>query len=209
MRTLTTLVLFVSLLISGCKKAPTPAAKGSDDSYRLETPIPGGTQVGSVAFEITPVSTCSAGAHCFDASYSEQGRFARFRIILEAGRSQVDKYKMVFGSGYLLPNEGSDSSLFVQKLMHALEAHKTPQKPQRVRKLPFEYVILGEHQTREKDGGFVNKPGDWTAAKIFLGKGEDEGEVFLNFNAKAGKAEFSIKDPEYGDIVLAELAKIL
>ena len=43
--------------------------------------------------------------------------------------------------------------------------------------------------------------------KIFFG--DDEAEVFLNANPVSGKAEFSIKDPDYGDQVLAELAKVL
>jgi hypothetical protein len=33
--------------------------------------------------------------------------------------------------------------------------------------------------------------------------------MFLNTDPKAGKAEFSIKDPDCGDAVLAELAKVL
>ena len=45
--------------------------------------------------------------------------------------------------------------------------------------------------------------------KIFLGEGESEGEVFLNFNSAVGKAEFSIKASDYGDFVMAELAKVL
>jgi hypothetical protein len=36
-----------------------------------------------------------------------------------------------------------------------------------------------------------------------------EAEVFLNTNTVLGKAEFSIKDPDEGDQVLAELAKVL
>jgi hypothetical protein len=45
--------------------------------------------------------------------------------------------------------------------------------------------------------------------KIFLPKGGDDGEVFLNFNAVLGKGEFSIKDSDYGDYLLRELAKVL
>jgi hypothetical protein len=45
--------------------------------------------------------------------------------------------------------------------------------------------------------------------KAFLSEGESEGEAFLNFNSAVGKAEFSIKDSDYGDFVMAELAKVL
>jgi hypothetical protein len=69
-------------------------------------------------------------------------------------------------------------------------------------------VILGENQSRSSDGSFSDKlRGDWIAMKIFLANGE--GEVFLNLNPGASKAEFSIKDSDYGDVVLAELARIL
>jgi hypothetical protein len=43
--------------------------------------------------------------------------------------------------------------------------------------------------------------------KLFFG--DDQGEVYLNFSPMLNKAEFSIKDPDYGDFVIAELAKVL
>jgi len=45
--------------------------------------------------------------------------------------------------------------------------------------------------------------------KILIGNGEDEGEVFLNFNPVSRKAQFSEKDIDYGDTVLAKLATVL
>jgi hypothetical protein len=33
--------------------------------------------------------------------------------------------------------------------------------------------------------------------------------VFLNLNPVSGEAEFSMKDPYYGDYVLEQLAKVL
>ena len=45
--------------------------------------------------------------------------------------------------------------------------------------------------------------------KIFIGNGEDEGEVFLNFNPVSRKAQFSEKDIDYGDVVVAKLATVL
>ena len=92
----------------------------------------------------------------------------------------------------------------------ALQAKKVPTNVHRVETVPFDYVILGQNQSRSSDGGFGDSPrGNWTAMKIFLGEGESEGEVFLNFNSAVGKAEFSIKDSDYGDFVMAELAKVL
>jgi hypothetical protein len=57
-------------------------------------------------------------------------------------------------------------------------------------------------------GGFVpTPPGGWLVMKAFAKGGE--GVFFLNLNEKAGKCEFSIKDPDCGKIVIAELAKVL
>jgi len=45
--------------------------------------------------------------------------------------------------------------------------------------------------------------------KIFIGEGDQKGEVFLNLNPVLGKGQFSIKDPDYGDTVLGQLASVL
>ena len=45
--------------------------------------------------------------------------------------------------------------------------------------------------------------------KIFIGEGEQESEVFVNLNPAIGKGQFSIKDADYGDKVLKQLATVL
>jgi hypothetical protein len=46
--------------------------------------------------------------------------------------------------------------------------------------------------------------------KIFLTtKSEGDTEVFLNLSPATRKGEFSIKDPDYGNAVLAALATVL
>lgn len=115
---------------------------------------------------------------------------------------------MSSGHGKFVSLPGSDAAVFVADLARALQARKAPSNVKRVDALAFDYVILGENQSRSRDGGFSDSPkGDWTATKIFLG--DDQGEVFLNLNPTSKKAEFSIKDSEYGDFVVAELAKVL
>lgn len=76
--------------------------------------------------------------------------------------------------------------------------------------LSFNLVVLGENLSRDAGGGLSDKPpGDWISTKIFLPKDGDDGEVFLHLNPILGKGEFSIKDSDYGDFVLQELAKVL
>lgn len=95
-------------------------------------------------------------------------------------------------------------------LKKALEAKTAPANIRRVKELPFTYVNLGDNLSQALGGGFnPSPPGDWTAIKIFIGQGEQEAEVFVNFNAAIGKGQFSIKDPDYGDLVLNQLATVL
>ena len=109
-----------------------------------------------------------------------------------------------------LPNPELDASVLLADLKKALEAKTLPLKVERVRNLPFQFVSLGKHQSQAFGGGFNAKPpGNWTPMKIFIGEGEQEGEVFLNLNPAIKKGQFSIKDADYGDIVLAQLARVL
>ena len=117
---------------------------------------------------------------------------------------------MSSGQGAFIAVPGSDASAMLAALKKALEAKQIPAHIRRAPRLPFEYVILGENDSQAKGGGFSdNPPGNWTAMKIFLGDGEDESEVFLNFNPVSGKAQFSEKDSDYGDTLLAKLATVL
>src|SRR5690348_9251660 len=96
------------------------------------------------------------------------------------------------------------------ELKKAREAKALPSKVQRSKDLPFTFVNIGDNLSQAANGGFnVEAPGNWTAIKIFIGDGEQEAEVFLNIKPVIRKGQFSIKDPEYGDLVLAQLAKVL
>jgi hypothetical protein len=50
-------------------------------------------------------------------------------------------------------------------------------------------------------------PGHWTTGKLFLADGD--AEVFLNLDSEEGIGEFSIKDEDFADVVIRELAKVL
>ena len=113
------------------------------------------------------------------------------------------------GGGRFLAVAGSDSSVLLDDLMKALEAKQAPTRSPRIAELPFDAVVLGVQQSLSSNGYSENPPGDWMLLKIFLPKGGDEGEVFLNLNPVLGKAELSIKDSGYGDYVVGQLAKVL
>jgi hypothetical protein len=167
----------------------------------------------SVGFDIVPVP----GAHSASewiATYQSEGKTAKFRIVLEAGKSMGDATPsgpdIQAGSGKFVAEQGSDSSVLLMDLKKALQAKRLPKKVKRAASLPFELASFGDKQSRFPDGGFTGKPaGNWTPMKIFIGEGERESEVFLNLNPVLGKGEFAIKDVDYGDSVLAALATVL
>jgi hypothetical protein len=91
-----------------------------------------------------------------------------------------------------------------------LQAKVEAARVERVSELAFQYVRFGKDLSRTSKGGLATTPkGTWTAIELFLGEGENEAEVFFNVSPSTGQGEFSIKDAEYGDLVLAEVAKVL
>jgi len=163
---------------------------------------------GSVQFDIKPLES-KAGAAQWVATYSARGKTARFRIELSATTpSKSTDFPLSFAKGRILSEPGSDASVLLVDLKKALEAKTIPTSVGRVASLPFEFVILGKEQLRSSDGSFSGSPaGERVNMKMFLANGE--GEVFLNLNPTTNKGEFSIKDADYGDVVIAELAKVL
>ena len=161
----------------------------------------------SVGFDISPLPSHD-GLRRWLATYTAQNKTAKFMIVIGPSSEEGKSVKLSLGSGAIQAVADSDASSMLIALAKALEAKHVPAHVQRALQLPFTYVILGENDSQASEGGFSAKPGgDWTAMKIFIG--DDEGEVFLNFNPVSGKAQFSEKDIDYGDIVLAKLATVL
>jgi hypothetical protein len=167
----------------------------------------------SVGFDIHPVQSGN-GSQAWLASCVSKGKTARFRIELEPAHVSAAKdskdFSFRFGKGRFVAEQGSDAEVLVMDLKKALAAKALPSKVERSATLPFTFVNLGENMSHDSGRGFSEKPrGSWTAMKIFLEAGDQEGEVFLNLNPQQGRGEFSIKDEDYGDFVVAQLAKVL
>jgi len=148
------------------------------------------------------------------AKYISKGKTAKFRIELGSPKPINDKESRDFdiqqGEGKFIAEPGSDASVLLADLKDALEAKMFPAKVRRAHDLPFVFVSFGQNQSQDAGGGFnASPPGHWTPIKLFIGEGKQEGEVFLNLNPVIKKGQFSIKDPDYGDIVLAQLARVL
>jgi hypothetical protein len=193
------------LVTSGCTRPTTPGQGRTAEAYVSDS--------GSVGFDIRSLKGQS-GSLRLEASYESRGRLAKFAIEFgpthNVESTDSKDFPMGTGQGRFLAEPGSDATVLLADLQKALEAKTTPAKPQRVQALPFTFVNLGDNLSQAREGGFnANPSGGWTAIKIFMGEGEQEGEVFVNFNQAIGKGQFSIKDADYGDLVLKQLATVL
>jgi hypothetical protein len=146
----------------------------------------------------------------YECVYQARGKTARFRLQIRQEHPVSGEIPMAPADGKFLAVANSENSALLEDLMKALEARRLPAQSPRIAELAFDAVVLGERQSRSSGGGYFEKPpGDWKLLKIFLPKGGDEGEVYLNLNPVLGRAEFSIKDSDYGDYVLGQLAQVL
>jgi hypothetical protein len=163
---------------------------------------------GWLMFSLRPADGASPdNVKRYQAAYVTDGKTARFDIELTMARSS-GQTPVAFTKGKFIAVPNSDASGLLLALQKTLQAKTLPSNPVRVAELPFSAAILGEHVSHSPNGGFaVKPPGNWTTIKLFLGDGSSE--VFFNLNPVLGKGEFSIKDPDYGDGVLQELAKVL
>lgn len=186
--------------VSGCSK---------------EGKAPQSESPGSVLFKIesAPVTgTSDADTQCWRATYDIGGKTACFRIEVSLKKPAGDS-PFAFTKGVFYREKGSEPEVFLRRIADALEA-RAPVKPsQRVEMLPFTAAILGTDLSRGTGddvlaGSFTSKPkGNWIALKVFLADGE--AEFFLNLNPTTRTGEISIKDAEYGNIAVTELAKVL
>jgi hypothetical protein len=144
------------------------------------------------------------------ASHESKEGMARFRISLVL-KKLGGELPVSFSRGALIRENDSKPVEFLREVAKVLEAkHYKPGK--RADRLDLTLAILGQNLSRGSGtnqiaGGFTSEPaGDWITTKVFVADGE--GEFFLNLNPKQGIGEISIKDPEYGNIVLKELSRI-
>jgi len=168
----------------------------------------------SVGFDIEPVQS-DDGSSQWLATYKAGGKVAKFKIEIGPGRELDDKDSkglgIKSGKGKFVSVPGSNASVLLADLRKALEAKTLPSKVKRVPELPFTFVSFGEHLSQAVEGGgFSGDPlGNWTPIKIFIGESNSEVQLFLGLNPVIEKGQLSMKDPDYGDLALAQLARVL
>ena len=151
------------------------------------------------------------------ATYGDGQSRAQFIIELQAERKRAidekgsavlgDSIGMSFGRGTLRHVPESHPAIFFEELGKALAASAPKLSNAKLDALPFDVAFLGRPVARNPVGGFGPGPGDWYTTKLFIG--EDQSEVYFNFNLVSGEAEFSIKDEDYGNTIVSELSKVI
>ena len=189
-----TALMLLAAALSGC------AGEG-------EPPPP---EPGALVFKLEPVDAKTKGRVAWRATYDSGGRVARFRIELQP--EPKGKTLPTFVRCALTREPGSDGSVLLRDLARALGG-RVPAPGPGVETLDVAAALLGRDLSRGGKGNLVagtfgSEPkGPWIATKLFLGDGE--GEVFLNLDPIGGYGEFSMKDPDYGNAVVRELARLL
>ena len=199
------LLLSVSSCRSSKKEPPSgPAAERNVSGNQPSEPP-------SLMFDIVPAtSSVTGGVQQYQCTYEAQGKIARFRVEISEGATSHGQFPTTSIDGKFAADKDSDDSVLLEDLRKLLQATRPAVRSKKVSELPFDGVILGRNYSRDATSGYNAEPaGNWTVMKIFLPKGSDDGEVFLNINRIDGKGEFSIKDSDYGDYVLNALAKVL
>jgi hypothetical protein len=187
------------VLLQGCNHV-------ADRSSAVERHVP---DEASVGFDLEPLQS-GDGSQQWIGTYNSPGKIARFRIDFGAAEPIPGKPGVKSGEGTLLPESGSDSSALLIELQKALRAKSAARAPLAKTSIPFTYENVGDNLSQANGSRFnANPPGHWTALKLIFGDGDRESEIFLHINASTKKGQFSIKDPRWGDLALAELAKVL
>jgi hypothetical protein len=198
-----TLFAAACFLLSSCKRESGSGSMGPNNGslfFHIE-------ETGSTQTDAATVKTWSA-------IYDVDDKTGKFNIELTLTKSKGD-VPMAFGKGAFRHDSASDSSKLLQDLAVLLEAKNLTPPQNKTNTLNFPTAVLGVNLSRGqgKDvlaGTFTSDPkGDWISVKLFVTDGDKDGEVYLNLNSKTGQGEFAIKDPDYGDTVWHELARVL
>jgi len=208
--TLYVLTLITALHVSSaCQRGPIPPTDNKTPVVSSST-----DDSSSVVFKIEEVSRQiveGSDEVTWLATHDSKAGAARFKIRMILKKPSGDQ-PMVFSKGAFLREKDSKPSEFLRQIAKALEANGSGTGKPKVDVLDFTVALLGQRLSRGSGpdqfaGGFTSEPpGDWIATKVFVADGE--GEFFLNLNPKEGVGEISIKDSDYGDIVLKELARV-
>jgi len=120
-------------------------------------------------------------------------------------RSGTGNVPSAWGKATLIVKDREAGGRFVELFSKAFAGKMpTPVKQAHVAGLlSINTAILGDNLNREHKGGFSGERGGWTATKWFLEHDGLSGEVFFNYNLADRHGEFSEKDADYANDLVA------
>ncbi len=159
------------------------AASASANAANLKVPL-----------EVTPVAP--AQQRTWIAAY----KTTRFRIELSPPQTASPQS----GTGRFLPESGSQPAALLAALKPALAAKTLPGPQPKKPELRFRWVRANDLVQKNH----LPEPG-WDLLMIAIEGPMPQPELYLEFNARAGKAKFAMNNPTAGDAVLKALASVL
>ena len=119
-----------------------------------------------------------------------------------------------FVPAYLAHRTDCHPSVLLNELAVAHGLKQVPRAGPHLNVLPLDAALFGTQLargdvTRDVIAGEFTfaRQGSWTVLKLFFA--DDEAEVFLALDPATGRADFLVKDPDYGEPLLRELGRIL
>ena len=122
-----------------------------------------------------------------------------------------DNTPLAWGNAVLAVKDREAGARFVELFSKDFSGKSpTPlKKPYVPRPLSIKTALLGHNMNREGAEGFAGAGGGWTATKWFPEHDGRSGEVFFNYNLAKRQGEFSEKDADYADDLVAVFASAL
>jgi hypothetical protein len=215
-------LILAVLLLTGCGTKPVPQAPMNDESKNSpRAELRGGDgpdEAPHLSFRITTVHEHQKPSA--DAPYHiEGGEWTFFdcqanndpRVVFTVGtasKSSDEGAPSAWGKAVLIVKDREAGARFVEMFSKAFSG-KLPTYVNQAhvpKPLSINTAILGYNMERERDGGFSETAGGWTATKWFPEQDGLSGEIFFNFNLDKRQGEFSEKDAEYADDLSAIIA---
>jgi hypothetical protein len=213
---------FITLL-SGCREkatAPATTPRASRETPRAEVRL-GDNESRDLPFTITaiyekqkPAKVAPFHVQGGDWTFLDCQAKANSQVVFTIGvkaKSGQGRQPVAWGQAVISVDNREAGGRFVDLFARVFQG-KTPKpatQPGALKPLSVNTAILGQNQKRNEGGGFSDEGGGWTATKWFLETDGHYGEVFFNYNLERRQGEFSEKDEEYADDLVAILASAL
>jgi hypothetical protein len=219
-------VLILAVLFAGCGRKPMPQAPTNDNNPK--EPPRAELRIGDDQDEARHLSFTITAVHekqkpstevpfhvkggdwtFFDCQASNDPKV--FFTVGISSQSSGGNVPVAWGKAMLIVKDREAGARFVE-LFSKMFAGKLPTPVKRdyvPGPLSIRTAILGHNMQREKQGGFSGEAGGWTATKWFPEHDGESGEVYFNYDLSKRQGEFSEKDAEYADPLVAILASAL